>query len=96
MNLNLLFVFSSKLRHYNELDHELQIRLSRSHNDATQYMDLFTSPFVEILAKNLKFVAGSIFAVIFALAAWDEDVLSVSFLFFIDIIAFLGFLFIKK
>ncbi|VDD92111.1 unnamed protein product [Enterobius vermicularis] len=66
----------SKLRHYNELDHELQIRLSRSHNDATQYMDLFTSPFVEILAKNLKFVAGSIFAVIFALAAWDEDVLS--------------------
>uniref|UniRef100_A0A0N5AAR9 Autophagy-related protein 9 n=1 Tax=Syphacia muris TaxID=451379 RepID=A0A0N5AAR9_9BILA len=69
---------NTKLRHFNELDHQLQIRLSRSYDFATRYMNLFTSPLIEIIAKSLKFVTGSIFAVLFALAAWDEDVLTVN------------------
>ncbi|VDK56497.1 unnamed protein product [Anisakis simplex] len=66
-----------KIRHFNELGHELRLRLSRSHQAAEQYMDQFISPFNEIIAKNVAFVAGALFAVLALLSAWDEDVLSV-------------------
>ncbi|MFH4978527.1 hypothetical protein AB6A40_005236 [Gnathostoma spinigerum] len=66
-----------KLRHFNELNHELKSRLSHSYVAAGQYMDQFQSFFVEILAKNIAFVAGALFAVLAVLSAWDEDVLTV-------------------
>lgn len=43
-------------------------------------MNQFSSPVFEIIAKTIAFIAGSIFAVIFLLSAWDEDVLTVIFL----------------
>ncbi|KAE9552204.1 hypothetical protein FO519_004585 [Halicephalobus sp. NKZ332] len=65
-----------KLRHFNELDHELNLRLNRSYEFAVRYMDQFISPAIEIIAKYLTFVAGSIFAILAILTAWDEDVLT--------------------
>uniref|UniRef100_A0A8D0GJP4 Autophagy-related protein 9 n=1 Tax=Sphenodon punctatus TaxID=8508 RepID=A0A8D0GJP4_SPHPU len=65
------------LRHFNELDHELQARLSRGYKPATKYMNSFTSPLLTVLAKNVGFFSGSILAVLIALTVYDEDVLTV-------------------
>ncbi|XP_054846864.1 autophagy-related protein 9B isoform X2 [Eublepharis macularius] len=65
------------LRHFNELDHELQARLSRGYKPASKYMNSFTSPLLTVLAKNVGFFAGSILAVLIALTVYDEDVLTV-------------------
>ncbi|XP_020655810.3 autophagy-related protein 9B [Pogona vitticeps] len=65
------------LRHFNELDHELQARLSRGYKPASKYMNSFTSPLLTLLAKNVGFFAGSILAVLIALTVYDEDVLTV-------------------
>ncbi|KAI6189676.1 Autophagy-related protein 9 [Aphelenchoides bicaudatus] len=66
-----------RLRHYNELDHELNLRLNRSYEFAARYMDQFISPTMEIVAKTVAFTAGSIFVILFLLTAWDEDVLTI-------------------
>ncbi|KAM9287842.1 LOW QUALITY PROTEIN: autophagy-related protein 9B [Cariama cristata] len=65
------------LRHFNELNHELQARLSRGYKPATKYMNSFTSPLLTVLAKNVGFFAGSILAVLIVLTVYDEDVLTV-------------------
>ncbi|XP_067843035.1 autophagy-related protein 9A isoform X2 [Heptranchias perlo] len=65
------------LRHFNELDHELQSRLSNGYKAASKYMNCFLSPLLTVLAKNLAFFAGSILAVLIALTVYDEDVLAV-------------------
>lgn len=39
-------------------------------------MEQFISPALEIIAKYVTFVAGSIFTVLFLLTVWDEDVLT--------------------
>ncbi|XP_014257003.1 autophagy-related protein 9A [Cimex lectularius] len=65
------------LRHFNELDHELNIRLNRAYRPATKYMNIFTSPTMAVIAKNIVFISGSILAVLLALTVYDEDVLSV-------------------
>ncbi|XP_053322056.1 autophagy-related protein 9A-like [Spea bombifrons] len=65
------------LRHFNELTHELQARLSRGYKPATKYMNSFASPLLAIAAKNLGFFAGSLLAVLIALTVYDEDVLTV-------------------
>ncbi|KAK6023224.1 autophagy protein Apg9, partial [Ostertagia ostertagi] len=57
-----------RVRHFNELNHELTARLNRSH---------FTSALTEIFAKNVAFIAGAIAGVLAILSAWDEDVLQV-------------------
>ncbi|KAK5974154.1 Autophagy protein 9 [Trichostrongylus colubriformis] len=64
-----------RLRHFNELNHELATRLNRSHIHANAYMNQFTSALTEILAKNVAFIAGAIAGVLAILSAWDEDVL---------------------
>jgi len=66
-----------KLRHFNELEHELDARLNRSHKFATRYIEQFTSPIAEINAKLIAFIAAALFTTIFLLSAWDEDVLNV-------------------
>ncbi|KAI1720791.1 autophagy protein apg9 domain-containing protein [Ditylenchus destructor] len=68
------------VRHFNELDHELNTRLNRSYGFAVRYMDQFTSPMAEIIAKTVTFTCGSIFAVLVVLSAWDEDVLNIEHL----------------
>ncbi|XP_051879313.1 LOW QUALITY PROTEIN: autophagy-related protein 9A [Pristis pectinata] len=65
------------LRHFNELDHELQSRLSKGYKAASKYMNCFLSPLLTVLAKNLAFFAGSILAVLITLTVYDEDVLAV-------------------
>ncbi|OQV18515.1 Autophagy-related protein 9A [Hypsibius exemplaris] len=66
------------LRHFNELEHELNARLNRAYKPATMYMNIFTSPLVTILAKNVAFIAGSLLAVLIFCTVLDEDVLKVS------------------
>ncbi|KAI6239218.1 Autophagy-related protein 9 [Aphelenchoides fujianensis] len=66
-----------RLRHYNELDHELNARLNKSYEYAVRYMDQFISTVAEIAAKTIAFICGSIFAILFVLSAWDEDVLNI-------------------
>lgn len=65
------------LRHFNELDHELNTRLCRGYRPACQYMSIFSSHIVIILAKNVTFFAGSLLAVLLLLTVIDEDVLAV-------------------
>ncbi|XP_063789896.1 autophagy-related protein 9A isoform X2 [Pseudophryne corroboree] len=65
------------LRHFNELDHQLQARLSRAYKPASKYMNCFLSPLLAVAAKHLGFLAGSILAVLIALTVYDEDVLAV-------------------
>ncbi|XP_054011794.1 autophagy-related protein 9A isoform X1 [Hylaeus anthracinus] len=65
------------LRHFNELDHELNARLNRAYRPASKYMSIFTSPIMTVIAKNVAFVAGSILAVLLILTVYDEDVLTV-------------------
>nr|CDJ98470.1 Autophagy-related protein 9 domain containing protein [Haemonchus contortus] len=66
-----------RLRHFNELDHELTTRLNRSHYHANAYLNQFTSALTEIFAKNIAFIAGAVAGVLAVLSAWDEDVLQV-------------------
>ncbi|XP_014231888.1 autophagy-related protein 9A [Trichogramma pretiosum] len=65
------------LRHFNELDHELRARLNRAYRPASKYMNNYTPPVTTILARNMAFVSGSVFAVCVALAFYDEDFLTV-------------------
>ncbi|KTF75442.1 hypothetical protein cypCar_00044941, partial [Cyprinus carpio] len=65
------------LRHLNELDHELQGRLGRGYKPAAKYMNVFVSPLLAVLAKNVAFFSGSVLAVLIALTVYDEDVLTV-------------------
>lgn len=65
------------LRHFNELDHELNARLNRAYRPASKYMSIFTSPIMTVIAKNVAFVSGSILAVLLILTVYDEDVLTV-------------------
>jgi len=69
------------LRHFNELDHELNARLNRAYRPASKYMNIFTSPLMTVIAKNVVFFAGAIFAVLLALSVYDEDVLTVEHVF---------------
>jgi Autophagy protein Apg9. len=39
------------LRHFNELDHELNARLNRAYRPASKYMNIFTSPLMSIVAQ---------------------------------------------
>ncbi|XP_031789618.1 autophagy-related protein 9 isoform X1 [Nasonia vitripennis] len=71
------------LRHFNELDHELNARLNRAYRPASKYMSMFTSPLVTVIAKNVAFIFGSIFAVFLILTFYDEDFLTVEHVFMI-------------
>lgn len=71
------------LRHFNELDHELSARLNRAYRPASKYMSMFTSPLVTVIAKNIAFIFGSIFAVFLILTFYDEDFLTVEHVFMI-------------
>ncbi|XP_054713859.1 autophagy-related protein 9A-like [Uloborus diversus] len=48
------------LRHFNELDHEQKMRLSRAYEPAKEYMKSFSSPVLVIIAKNIAQVAGCV------------------------------------
>lgn len=64
------------LRHFNELDHELEMRLNQAYLPASKYMDIFVSPIVVVLARNIAFVAGSLLAVLAVLTVLQEQLLT--------------------
>lgn len=39
------------LRHFNELDHELEARLTRAYRPAVKYMSSFSSPLLTVIAR---------------------------------------------
>lgn len=65
------------LRHFNELDHELDARLNRAYRPAVKYMDSFSSPLVTVLARFGVFMFGALAAFILVLTIIDEDVIQV-------------------
>ncbi|CAL1538792.1 unnamed protein product [Lymnaea stagnalis] len=70
------------LRHFNELDHELNARLNRAYIPAKMYMNSFTSASLTILAKYAAFFTGAPAAVLFVLGILDfNDVTKVEHLF---------------
>lgn len=69
------------LRHFNELDHELDARLTRAYRPAVKYMNSFSSPLVIVIARNVAFVCGGVASLIFLLAVYDEDVFQVQHVF---------------
>ncbi|GMS80172.1 hypothetical protein PENTCL1PPCAC_2347, partial [Pristionchus entomophagus] len=66
-----------RVRHFNELDHELKGRLNRSHAYATAYVAQFSSKLVVVFARKISFMAAAIFVILTGLSVWDEDVLQI-------------------
>lgn len=64
------------LRHFNELDHELNARLSRAYRPASKYMSSFTSPIMTIIAKHVAFITGSVLAVLLVITLVYEPLFS--------------------
>ncbi|XP_026481173.1 autophagy-related protein 9A-like, partial [Ctenocephalides felis] len=65
------------LRHFNELDHELNARLTRAYRPAVRYISAFSSPLMTVIARNIAFIAGGVLATLLILTVYDEDVLAV-------------------
>jgi autophagy-related protein 9 len=65
------------LRHFNELDHELEARLNRAYKPAVRYMDSFSSALTTVIAKFVVFTFGGFGAFIAILTVIDEDVIQV-------------------
>lgn len=64
------------LRHFNELDHEMNARLSRAYRPASKYMSSFTSPIMTIVAKHIAFITGSVLAVLLVITLIYEPIFS--------------------
>ena len=64
-------------RHFNELEHELEARLSRAYKPAQLYLSSFVSKFLVVVAKFFLFTFGAVFAILVLLTVYDEDVLNV-------------------
>ncbi|EDO42966.1 predicted protein, partial [Nematostella vectensis] len=77
-------------RHFNELDHEFQARLNKAYEPAQKYLNIFSSPFLAIIAKNVAFLAGAVFAVLTTFTLVDRDVLMAEHM--LAVIAGLGIL----
>ncbi|CAD7087628.1 unnamed protein product [Hermetia illucens] len=65
------------LRHFNELDHELDARLNRAYEPADRYISSFSSPIMTVIAKNILFICGGILALIIGLTIYSEHVMQV-------------------
>lgn len=68
-----------QLRHFNELPHELRARLARAYRPAAAFLRAAAppAPIFALLARQLVFFAGALFAALLALTVYDEDVLAV-------------------
>ncbi|KAF8386815.1 atg-9, partial [Pristionchus pacificus] len=66
-----------RVRHFNELDHELKGRLNRSHAFASAYIAQFSSKLVVVFARKISFMAAAIFVILTGLSVWDEDVVQI-------------------
>ncbi|XP_004594551.2 autophagy-related protein 9B [Ochotona princeps] len=68
-----------QLRHFNELPHELRARLARAYSPAAAFLRAAAAPapLRALLARQLVFFAGALFAALLVLTVYDEDVLAV-------------------
>uniref|UniRef100_A0A8C0WB22 Autophagy-related protein 9 n=1 Tax=Castor canadensis TaxID=51338 RepID=A0A8C0WB22_CASCN len=68
-----------QLRHFNELPHELRARLARAYRPAAAFLRAAEppAPLRALLARQLVFFAGALFAALLVLTVYDEDVLAV-------------------
>nr|XP_054511300.1 autophagy-related protein 9B isoform X7 [Pan troglodytes] len=68
-----------QLRHFNELPHELRARLARAYRPAAAFLRTAAppAPLRTLLARQLVFFAGALFAALLVLTVYDEDVLAV-------------------
>ncbi|XP_054977980.1 autophagy-related protein 9B [Sorex araneus] len=68
-----------QLRHFNELPHELRARLARAYRPASAFLRAAAppAPLRALLARQLVFFAGALFAALLVLTVYDEDVLAV-------------------
>ncbi|XP_032763008.1 autophagy-related protein 9B [Rattus rattus] len=68
-----------QLRHFNELPHELRARLGRAYRPATAFLRAAEppAPLRALLARQLVFFSGALFAALLVLTIYDEDVLAV-------------------
>ncbi|XP_053464351.1 autophagy-related protein 9B isoform X2 [Nycticebus coucang] len=68
-----------QLRHFNELPHELRARLARAYRPAAAFLRASApaAPLRALLARQLVFFAGALFATLLVLTVYDEDVLAV-------------------
>lgn len=74
------------LRHFNELDHELNARLNKGYKPVSDYLSIFTSNASIIVAKNLLFMCGAIMAILTILPLIDEDVINVRHFLFLMVV----------
>ncbi|KAH8400711.1 hypothetical protein KR009_000512 [Drosophila setifemur] len=65
------------LRHFNELDHELDARLNRAYEYADRYLSSFSSPLATVIARNLLFISGGLLLLILGLGIYEEHVFQV-------------------
>ncbi|XP_017044652.1 autophagy-related protein 9A [Drosophila ficusphila] len=65
------------LRHFNELDHELDARLNRAYDYADRYLSSFSSPLAAVIARNLLFISGGLLLLILGLGIYEEHVFQV-------------------
>ncbi|KAH8269439.1 hypothetical protein KR018_002977 [Drosophila ironensis] len=65
------------LRHFNELDHELDARLNRAYEYADRYLSSFSSPLAAVIARNLLFISGGLLLLILGLGIYEEHVFQV-------------------
>ncbi|KAL6081699.1 hypothetical protein STEG23_005606 [Scotinomys teguina] len=68
-----------QLRHFNELPHELRARLARAYRPAVAFLRTAEppAPLRALLARQLVFFSGALFAALLVLTVYDEDVLAV-------------------
>ncbi|XP_036855096.2 autophagy-related protein 9B [Manis javanica] len=68
-----------QLRHFNELPHELRARLARAYRPAAAFLRAAAppAPLLALLARQLVFFSGALFAALLVLTVYDEDVLAV-------------------
>nr|KAF6468939.1 autophagy related 9B [Molossus molossus] len=68
-----------QLRHFNELPHELRARLARAYRPAAAFLRAAAppAPLLALLARQVVFFAGALFAALLLLTVYDEDVLAV-------------------
>lgn len=68
-----------QLRHFNELPHELRARLGRAYRPAAAFLHAAEppAPLRALLARQVVFFSGALFAALLVLTIYDEDVLAV-------------------
>ncbi|KAI9100417.1 autophagy protein Apg9-domain-containing protein [Phlyctochytrium arcticum] len=64
-----------KFREFNELPHQFEKRLNRSHRLASKYMNQFPNPKMTIIARFVAFLAGAFLAVLVILTMVEEELL---------------------